>query len=289
MSPEIEGPVTGGASEAPLILVVDDDPVMRELARIHLAGAGYRVELASGGAEGVAKANALGPALMIMDFAMPEVSGRDALRQIRRRPATAGIPVIMLTAWSSSEDRLEVEALGAVWVDKPLESEALLKAVRRMVRAPSQASDTVPGPAEADAAGVEILVIDDDAFIRELLVEVLSGDGRRVTTVPTGADGLARLAERPPALVLLDLGLPDIPGLTLLRLLRSATGWEDVRILMLTASSGIDHVVAAKQAGAIGYVCKPIRAEALLAMVNDVLARDDLTWLDDYTRSWIPD
>lgn len=135
---------------------------------------------------------------------------------------------------------------------------------------------------------VEILVIDDDPFIRQLLVGVLSAEDRHVTTAPSGAEGLARLAESPPALVLLDLGLPDISGLTLLRLLRSATGWEDVKILMLTASSDIDNVIAAKQAGAIGYVCKPIKPGALLEMVHDVLARDDLTWLDDYTRSWTP-
>lgn len=138
-------------------------------------------------------------------------------------------------------------------------------------------------------ASIEILVVDDDVFIRQLLVEVLSAEDYRVVAAPSGADGLARLAETPPHLVLLDLGLPDISGLTLLRLMRSATGWEGVKILMLTASSDIDHVIAAKQAGAVGYVCKPIKAEALVEMIHDVLARDDLTWLDDYTRAWTPD
>ena len=261
---------------------------MLELTRIHLAGAGYRVELASGGVEGVAKTKALEPALVIMDFAMPGVSGRDALRQVRAWPATAGVPVIMLTAWSSVDDRKEVEALGAVWVDKPVAADALLKAVRQMIREPARSPGAGRKVAAARSGPSEILVIDDDAFIRELLVEVLSTDGRRVTTAPTGAEGLARLAESPPALVLLDLGLPDIPGLTLLRLLRAASGWEGVKILMLTASSDLANVVAAKQAGATGYVCKPIKAEALVSMVNDVLARDDLTWLDDYTRSWTP-
>lgn len=139
---------------------------------------------------------------------------------------------------------------------------------------------------ESRAVLTDILVIDDDAFIRQLLVEVLSADGRQITTAPTGAEGLARLAESPPALVLLDLGLPDISGLTLLRLMRSATGWEDVKILMLTASTDMDNVIAAKQSGALGYVCKPVQSDMLIEMVNDVLARDDLTWLDDYTRSW---
>lgn len=142
--------------------------------------------------------------------------------------------------------------------------------------------------ADSGTCPSEILVIDDDAFIRQLLVGVLSAEGHHVTTVPSGAEGLARLAESPPALVLLDLGLPDVSGLTLLRLMRSATGWEDVKILMLTASTGVDNVIAAKEAGAIGYICKPIQSVTLVEMVNDVLMKDDLIWLDDYTRSWTP-
>lgn len=63
---------------------------------------------------------------------MPEVSGSDALRQIRAHPAIAGVPVIMLTAWSSSEAREEVEAMGGVWLEKPVGAESLLQAVRRM-------------------------------------------------------------------------------------------------------------------------------------------------------------
>lgn len=286
--PSDTGPPSGRVATTPLILVIDDDSIMRELVRHHLEDAGYAVALASGGAQGVDMVKALGPALVIMDFAMPEVSGRDALRQIRAGPATASVPVLMLTAWSSVDDRKEVEALGAVWIEKPIARDALLAVVRRMTGKPAVPA-VVAKRAATDMARMEILVIDDDAFIRQLLVEVLSAEDRQVTAVPSGAEGLARLAEGPPALVLLDLGLPDISGLKLLRLLRSATGWEEVKILMLTASSDLDNVIAAKQAGAIGYVCKPIKAEVLVEMVEDVLVRDDLTWLDDYTRAWTPD
>ena len=271
-----------------MILVIDDDPIMREVTRVHLRKAGYAVELAASGAEGVDKAAALNPALVIMDFAMPELSGCDALRQIRGRPVIAGVPVIMLTAWTSAEARGEVEALGAVWVEKPVAADLLLKAVRKLTREPARPSESAHKPMSSAAAPIDILVIDDDVFIRQLVVGILFAEGHHVTAVPSGAEGLARLAEPPPALVLLDLGLPDISGLTLLPLLRSATGWEDVKILMLTASSDIDNVVAAKQARALGYVCKPIQTDVLVQMVRDVLVRDDLTWLDDYTRSWTP-
>ena len=115
------------------ILVVDDDPFMRDLARVHLERAGYVVALADGGAEGVAKAHSLRPAVVVMDFSMPGLSGTDTLKQIRADPNISKTPVLMLTAWSSDASRLEAESLGATWLEKPLAGEALIDAVGRMI------------------------------------------------------------------------------------------------------------------------------------------------------------
>ena len=115
------------------ILVVDDDPFMRELTRIHLEKAGYVVALAEGGADGVAKARSLEPAVIILDFSMPGMSGTEILNQIRSDPAIAKTPVLMLTAWSSEDGRLEAEFLGATWLEKPVSGEALIDAVGRMI------------------------------------------------------------------------------------------------------------------------------------------------------------
>lgn len=115
------------------ILVVDDDPFMRELTRVHLERAGHFVVLANGGAEGVVKARALAPAVIIMDFSMPGLSGTDTLKQIRADPTISKTPVLMLTAWFSDASRLEAENLGATWLEKPLSGQALTDAVGRMI------------------------------------------------------------------------------------------------------------------------------------------------------------
>lgn len=115
------------------ILVVDDDAFMRDLARVHLESAGYVVALADGGAECVAKAHSLRPAVVVMDFSMPGLSGTDTLKQIRSDPNISKTPVLMLTAWSSDASRLEAESLGATWMEKPLSGEALIDAVGRMI------------------------------------------------------------------------------------------------------------------------------------------------------------
>lgn len=135
---------------------------------------------------------------------------------------------------------------------------------------------------------MRILVIDDDPYIGMLVSTLLAGPQLEVSIVATGADGLARLTDAPPDLVLLDVGLPDVSGFEILRILRSAPGWLNTRILMLTASHEVEHIVRAKDGGAAGYICKPVQPDALADMVLDMLTNDDLVWLDDYTRSRRP-
>lgn len=138
---------------------------------------------------------------------------------------------------------------------------------------------------QTPAMPANVLVVDDDPFIRQMAEAMLSRERRIVTTVDTGARALARLAERTPDLVLLDLGLPDVPGLEVLRLMRAAKGWHAVKILVFTASHDVDDIVQAKRLGASGYVSKPIQPDLLADMVCDLLEQADLIWLDDYTRS----
>ena len=83
--PSDTGPPSGRVATTPLILVIDDDSIMRELVRHHLEDAGYAVALASGGAQGVDMVKALGPALVIMDSGRArdrECSGLDADRLV---------------------------------------------------------------------------------------------------------------------------------------------------------------------------------------------------------------
>jgi len=136
--------------------------------------------------------------------------------------------------------------------------------------------------------GARVLVVDDDPFIQQMAEALLGRDGRRVSVAASGAAALAKMAEPAPELVLLDLGLPDISGLEVLRHFRAASAWQQVRILVFTASHETENIVRAKQAGASGYVCKPIKPDTLADMVFDLLDQPSLTWVDDYTRAHRP-
>lgn len=114
------------------------------------------------------------------------------------------------------------------------------------------------------------LIIDDEVQIRRLLRVVLEADGYRVLEADTGEQGLSDIALRRPDVVLLDLGLPKIDGLTVLKRLRE---WSRVPVLVLTVRAGAEEKVAALDAGADDYVTKPFDSAELLARLRAVQRR----------------
>jgi two-component system, OmpR family, KDP operon response regulator KdpE len=116
-----------------------------------------------------------------------------------------------------------------------------------------------------------ILVIEDDAAIREILQALLGSGGFRVMEAATAARGEVESRARKPDLLLVDLGLPDGDGLTVIRNVRS---WSSVPIIVLSARTMEDQKVAALDAGADDYMTKPFGAAELLARVRAALRRN---------------
>lgn len=118
-----------------------------------------------------------------------------------------------------------------------------------------------------------ILVVDDDPAVTSLLKRGLSYEGFAVETAPTGMEGLGIARERYPDLVILDIMMPGIDGLEVLRRLRSAD--PQLPVLMLTAKDAPSDQVEGLQTGADDYVVKPFTFEVLLARVQALLRRRD--------------
>lgn len=120
------------------------------------------------------------------------------------------------------------------------------------------------------SAGHDILVIDDEVQIRRLLRITLESAGHRIREVETGRLGLDEIASRAPDAVILDLGLPDVPGLEVLRRLRE---WSRVPVLVLTVLAAEADKIAALDAGADDYLTKPFSGGELLARLRAILRR----------------
>jgi DNA-binding NtrC family response regulator len=127
-----------------------------------------------------------------------------------------------------------------------------------------------PGETSLPAAG-SVLIIDDEAEIRESLETLLELEGYGVESAASGEEGLARIGERAFDLVLLDLALPDRNGLDLLAELHGQD--PGLSIIMVTAYGTVENAVKAMQAGAANFVQKPWDNEKLLADVRAAVAR----------------
>lgn len=115
-----------------------------------------------------------------------------------------------------------------------------------------------------------ILVVEDEKGLRRALGINLKARGYQVTLAPDGRTALRGASEQPPDAVVLDLGLPDMDGVSVIEGLR---GWTDVPILVLSARTGEPEKVVALDAGADDYVTKPFGMDELLARLRAALRR----------------
>src|SRR5271167_4122804 len=131
-------------------------------------------------------------------------------------------------------------------------------------------SRMVPGREELSSLG-SVLIIDDEAAIRESLQTLLELEGYEVETANDGDEGLARLADRPYDLVLLDFAMPERNGIEILQDIRERD--SELAVIMITAYGTVENAVNAMQAGANNFIQKPWDNEKLLADVRGAVGQ----------------
>ncbi len=119
----------------PMVLVVEDEASLATMLRYNLEKQGFRVEEAADGQEALTRIAESAPDLVLLDWMLPHVSGIEVCRQIRRRPATRDLPVIMVTARTEDQDAVRGLNTGADdYITKPFNIEALLARMRALLR-----------------------------------------------------------------------------------------------------------------------------------------------------------
>ncbi len=120
-----------------------------------------------------------------------------------------------------------------------------------------------------------VFVVDDEPDVVELIETVLELEGYEVETETSGRRALARMLQAPPDLVLLDLMMPDLDGMELLKLLRAQPQGADVPVIIVSARTGQLDQIGSLQLGANAYICKPFSNRDLLAQVEQLIGRPD--------------
>lgn len=116
-----------------------------------------------------------------------------------------------------------------------------------------------------------ILAVDDSATVRQMTKLVLSGAGYEILEAVDGQDALSKLTGQPVHLVLTDINMPKMDGLTLTREIRAKSGYKFVPIVLLTTESQPEKKQEGKAAGATAWIVKPFTPDQLLAVVKKAI------------------
>jgi len=208
---------TENSQQAPLILVIDDDLTVRDILTRVLIAEGMRCITAKNGRDGLSKARSYRPDVIILDVLMPKMDGWSVISLLKANPQLAEIPVIMQ---SIRDDRDLGFMLGA--------SEYLVKPVYRKTLLKLHKEYTI-------STDSYILVVDDDESTRRLLDRALKREGWNTVEVDSGAKGLVEIERKPPALIILDLMMPEMDGFEFLQTLRSKPNAADIPVIVLTS------------------------------------------------------
>lgn len=265
VSPEAQGGLgapNGSTRDAsaptrPTVLIIDDDPAMCNLLQRLLAREGWQVVTAHSGEAGLRLAQQLRPNAITLDVMMPDMDGWAVLSALKSDPALAETPVIMLTI---VDDQNLGYALGASdYLTKPIDRDRLALVLQKY-RHPH--------------APTNVLVVEDDAGTRQLVKQTLTREGFVVQEAENGRVALASIAQNTPALILLDLMMPEMDGFEFAAALQQRPEWASIPIVVLTARDiGPDERQRLN-----GYVEKIIQKgeasrEAVLAEVHSRLTR----------------
>jgi two-component system OmpR family response regulator len=150
-------------------------------------------------------------------------------------------------------------------------SEPLMTQAEASVPAPARGASTTPGPRRADGSAARVLVVDDEPSLSELLMLALRYEGWEIRTAGNGADALRIAREFRPDAVVLDIMLPDLDGIAVLRRMRAEIG--DIPTLFLTAKDAVADRVAGLTAGGDDYVTKPFSLEEVVARLRSLVRR----------------
>jgi CheY-like chemotaxis protein len=258
------------------VLVVEDQWDTRDLLAEILGSAGCRVAAVGSAPEAIEAFDALPPDVLLSDIGMPGEDGYSLLRRIRQRPAAQGgaVPAIAISAYAREEDRIRSLAAGfQIHIAKPFEPSEVLAAVARMARGTRNDVSAPPLSRRRSDLPPDVLVIEDDADLREGLRGIIEDWGHAVEVAENGPAGIERAVARRPRVALVDIGLPDMSGYDVARRIRSLLDRKDITLVALTGRSEPEDLTMAIESGFDAHLTKPIPFERLRLLLAERLTR----------------
>ena len=256
------------------ILIVEDDPAMREMLQLLFEDEGHRTLAATDGPKALELVThgPTVPDLVIADYNLPKgLNGLETITRLQNQ-AQHPIPAIILTGDISTDSLREVAGHGCVHLNKPVRAMELTRLVQRLLAKPGAAAPNSTPQLNLCLEGGRsstVFVVDDDRAIREAMRDLLHENGYSVELF---ADGPAFLeAYRPgwEGCLLVDAVMPGMSGIELIERLK-ADG-RALPAIVITGNGAVPMAVQAMKAGAVDFIEKPVGHEELLANVKRAL------------------
>jgi signal transduction histidine kinase/DNA-binding response OmpR family regulator len=203
-----------------IILVIDDNVIIRELFQENLSQLGYAVAVAIDGNQGIELAHKLRPDCILLDVNMPEKDGWQVLSILKNDPQLVTIPVIMMLM---NIDKQTGYAMGATdCLDKTMLHSQLPFLLQK-----HHIGD--------NSIVMVVMVVDDDQLQREMLTMILEDKGLQVFSAENGEIALTHIERKKPVLILLDLNMPVMDGFEFLESLKNNEQWRSIPVIVVTS------------------------------------------------------
>lgn len=239
------------SESAPLVALIEDELTLANIIERKLQTAGYRVAVAASGPEGLALVRGQRPALVLLDMLLPGKGGMAVLEELQQAGLLPHLPVVII---SNSGQPVEIERARELGV-----RDYLVKVDLDPDEVVALVGRTLSGPSEARAEnqkGPHVLIVEDDGLLCGELKHYFAGKQYRTSTAATVPEARAALKREAVDLILLDVRLPGVDGLSFLRELKGQARWRDVPVVIISNLGQREEIEAGLAAGAEDYIVK---------------------------------
>ncbi len=261
--PLAEGEPTETVGEAPVgytkahtqqynVLIVEDDAAFAGTLQSILGHMGCKSFLATSGEDALRLARERLPDLISLDVRLPDLNGFEVLQLLKRDGATADIPIVIVSVVQDKEQGMRLGA--AAYLTKPMEAEQFHNTVKRILEK--------RGP---------VLIANEDREMLDAVRSAMQAQGVGVYTARSGDMALKLATDLHPALMLVDLGLPDINGYQVLKNLKHNPTTANIPVIV-TADGAVNHIEALQDLGITRCLTKPFSVTELVTEVSDIIS-----------------
>ncbi len=235
------------------IMIVEDDAVLRDVLSEKLEKNGYIVDRAEDGIIAMEKIRAIRPDCILLDILMPRMGGIEVLEELHADISLKSIPVIVISNSGQPIEIKRAQELGAreFLIKAIFDPNEVLDKVKRVL-----GEDATDAVASMISGKTFILVIEDDKFLRELLVRKLTSEGFDVASAIDAEASFAIIAQRIPDIILCDLILPGIDGYEILARIKADPKTANVPVVVLSNLGQKEDIDKAMALGAKDFMVK---------------------------------